>query len=159
MTEKKQLEMERLKSFGETILSYAYESGDISSNIFEMFNEGIRVSFERNSLVQMRIAVNDVKWIVEDTLSLSHLKALDNILMEKFGEDISSKKFKAMTAILTRGKIRNDEEFVRVNEWIDHLLYDKDNPDAEQQIEQYNQLLRDYEERAARRLNKSNPRS
>ncbi len=153
MKNKKQLEMERLKSFGETILSYAYESGEMSSNIYEMFNEGIRVSFEHNSLVQMRIAVNDVKWIVED-MSLTHLKALDDILMEKFGEDISSKKIKDMAAILTRGKIRNDEEFVRVNEWIDHLLWDKGNPDAEQQIEQYNQLLRDYEERAARRLRK-----
>ena len=101
----------------------------------------------------MRIAVNDVKWIVED-MSLTHLKALDDILMEKFGEDLMSGMAKRMAGVLTRGKIRNDEEFVRVNEWIDHLLWDKDNPDAEQQIEQYNQLLRDYEERAARRLRK-----
>lgn len=112
--------------------------------------------FERNSLIQMRISVNDVKWLVEDTLSLSHLKALEDILMGKFGEDISSKKFKAMAAIQTRGKIRNDEEFVRVNEWIFHLLKDKDNTDAERQIEQYNNLLLDYQERAARRLKKSN---
>lgn len=35
MKNKKQLEMERLKSFGETILSYAYESGEMSSDIYE----------------------------------------------------------------------------------------------------------------------------
>ncbi|MDE6740971.1 MAG: hypothetical protein K2J58_01420 [Muribaculaceae bacterium] len=76
--------------------------------------------------------------------------------MEKFGEDLSSRMAKRMAGVLERGKIRNDEEFVRVNEWIDHLLWDKDNPDAEQQIEQYNQLLRDYEAKATRRLKKSN---
>ncbi len=61
-----------------------------------------------------------------------------------------------MDNFLNRGRIRNDDEFVRVNEWIDHLLYDKDNPDAEQQIELYNQLLRDYEEKAARKLKSQN---
>lgn len=146
--------MQRLKSLGKTILSYAYESGEMPGDMFEMFSKSVNECFERNSLIQMRIAVNDVKWLVEDTLSMTHLKALDDILMEKFGENISSKKFKAMAAILTRGKIRNDDEFVRVNEWIDHLLYDTGNPDAEQQIEQYNKLLLDYEERAARRLRK-----
>lgn len=153
MNKKKQIELLRLKSFGETILSYAYESREISSNVFEMFNEGIKVSLERNSLTQMKMAVNDIKWIVED-MSLTNLKKLDCILMDKFGEDISSSKIKKMDNILKRGKIRNDEEFVRVNEWIDHLLYDKDNPDAEQQIELYNQLLRAYEEKAARKLSK-----
>ncbi len=146
-------ELLRLKSFGETILSYAYESGEISSNVFEMFNEGIKVSLERNSLTQMRMAVNDIKWIVED-MSLTNLKKLDCILMDKFGEDISSSKIKKMDNILKRGKIRNDDEFVRVNEWIDHLLYDKDNPDAEQQIQQFNQMLLEYQEKAARKLSK-----
>ncbi len=77
--------------------------------------------------------------------------------MEKFGEDLFSTMSRRMDGVLKRGKIQNDEEFVRVNEWIDHLLYDKDNPDAQHQIEQYNQLLLEYQERVARRLRKSNP--
>lgn len=149
-TDKKK-EFERLKSFGETILYFAYEKGEISGQILEMFNEGIKISLDNNSLIQMRMAVNDIKWIAED-MSLSNLKALDCLLMEKFGEDISSSKLKKMDNILKRGKIRNEEEFVLVNEWIDYLLYDKDNPDAPHQIEQFNQLLRAYEEKAARRL-------
>ena len=87
-------------------------------------------------------------------LNQKDIIGINRILMEKFGEDLMSGMEKRMAGVLKRGKIRNDEEFVRVNEWIDHLLWDKGNPDAEQQIEQYNQLLRDYEERAARRLRK-----
>ncbi len=150
MKKDKSKELERLKSFGETILLFAYEKGEISGELLEMFSDGIKISIENNSLTQMRMAVNDIKWIVED-MSLSNLKALDCILMERFGEDISSSKLKKMDNILKRGKIRNDEEFVRVNEWIDHLLYDNANPEAPQQIEQFNQLLRAYEEKAARK--------
>ncbi len=150
MKKDKGKELERLKSFGETILLFAYEKGEISGELLEMFSDGIKISIENNSLTQMRMAVNDIKWIVED-MSLSNLKALDCILMERFGEDISSSKLKKMDNILKRGKIRNDEEFVRVNEWIDHLLYDNANPEAPQQIEQFNQLLRAYEEKAARK--------
>ncbi len=100
----------------------------------------------------MRMYINDLKEIARDNTEFSgELHALNRVLMEKFGEDLVSGISKKMDNNLKRGKIRNDEEFVRVNEWIDHLLYDNANPEAPQQIEQFNQLLRAYEEKAARK--------
>ncbi len=104
----------------------------------------------------MRMYINDLKEIARDNTEFSgELHALNRVLMEKFGEDLVSGISKKMDNNLKRGKIRNDEEFVRVNEWIDHLLYDNANPEAPQQIEQFNQLLRAYEEKAARKLTSS----
>ena len=141
--------MEKLKSWADTILSFGKESGELSGHTVEMFKEGVNECLERNSIVQMRMAVSDLKEMATG-MAPECMIGLNRILREKFGEDLSSRMARSMAAVLRRGKIRNDDEFVRVNEWIDHLLYDRDNPDAEQQIEQYNRMLRDYEEKAAR---------
>ena len=151
MNEKKQQEMMELKSWADTILNYCYESGELSGYNFHSWMEIVNECYERNSLVQMRMAVSDLKEMATGMVP-ECLIGLNRILREKFGEDLSSRMARSMAAVLRRGKIRNDDEFVRVNERIDHLLYDRDNPDAEQQIEQYNRMLRDYEEKAARRM-------
>ena len=142
----------KLQAWCDTILTFLSSTpyrSDISDNIL-IFEDCCR----KGTLRQMRVFAGDLNEMVGGSTRPEYLSKLNRILMEKFGEDLSSRMAKRMAGVLKRGKIRNDEEFVRVNEWIDHLLWDKDNPDAEQQIEQYNQLLRDYEERAARHLRK-----
>ena len=44
--------MERLKSFGETILSYAYESGEMSSDIYE-YNQ-LLLDYEERAARRLR---------------------------------------------------------------------------------------------------------
>ncbi len=152
---KRSEEFLKLKAWGETILTflsdipyYALEAKEWRN----IFNE-----CDKWPMISMRLFIGDTNEMLRDNLDQQNLIKLNRILLEKFGEDLISGMAKRMAGVLKRGKIRTDDEFVRVNEWIDHLLYDKDNPDAEQQIEQYNQLLLDYQERAARRLGKSNP--
>ena len=151
---KKSEEFTKLQEWGETILIYLLESND-KGNIFiaESWLKSLYKCIEIGKLSIMKMLIGDLNEMVMG-LNQKDIIGINRILMKKFGEDLMSGMAKRMAGVLTRGKIRNDEEFVRVNEWIDHLLWDKDNPDAEQQIEQYNQLLRDYEERAARRLRK-----
>ena len=151
MSIKKVKELTSLYDWAKTIITYFYESGEMAGHDFESWMDIVDECMERKSLLQMRILVGDVKEFAMD-MDSKNLIGLNRILREKFGEDLSSRMARSMAAVLRRGKIRNDDEFVRVNEWIDHLLYDRDNPDAEQQIEQYNQMLRDYEEKAARRM-------
>ena len=142
----------KLKSWGETILFFMLESKDEAymteaADWLESLNKCINLG----KLSLMKTLIGDLNEMVMG-MDQTHIIALNRILREKFGEDLSSRMARSMAAVLRRGKIRNDDEFVRVNEWIDHLLYDRDNPDAEQQIEQYNRMLRDYEEKAARRI-------
>ncbi len=143
-------EINRLKSWAETIMDYMRNSPDLSGEYTDMLYDIMVKCFEKGNMSQIKMLVGDLN---ESTggFNLKDRINLNRILMEKFGEDLSSHMAKRMAGVLKRGKIRNDDEFVRVNEWIDHLLYDKDNPDAEQQIKQFNQLLLDYQERAARR--------
>ena len=151
---KKSEEFTKLQEWGETILMYLLESND-KGNIFiaESWLKSLSKCMKIGRLSIMKMLIGDLNEMVMG-LNQKDIIGINRILMEKFGEDLMSGMEKRMAGVLKRGKIRNDEEFVRVNEWIDHLLWDKGNPDAEQQIEQYNQLLRDYEERAARRLRK-----
>ena len=154
---KKSEEFTKLQEWGETILIYLLESND-KGNIFiaESWLKSLYKCIEIGKLSIMKMLIGDLNEMVMG-LNQKDIIGINRILMKKFGEDLMSGMAKRMAGVLTRGKIRNDDEFVRVNEWIDHLLWDKDNPDAEQQIEQYNQLLRDYEAKVARRLKKSNP--
>ena len=139
----------KLQSWSETILSFLLNSAHKSD--VEDWVIILRECCRKGHMLQMKIFVNELNEMVEAEMR-DTLPELNRILREKFGEDLSSRMARSMAAVLRRGKIRNDDEFARVNEWIDHLLYDRDNPDAKQQIEQYNQLLRDYEEKAARRM-------
>ncbi len=152
---KRSEEFLKLKAWGETILTFLSDIPYYTLEAKEwrnIFNE-----CDKWPMISMRLFIGDTNEMLRDNLDQQNLIKLNRILLEKFGEDLISGMAKRMAGVLKRGKIRTDDEFVRVNEWIDHLLYDKDNPDAEQQIEQYNQLLLDYQERAARRLGKSNP--
>lgn len=139
----------KLQSWSETILSFLLNSAHKSD--VEDWVIILRECCCKGHMLQMKIFVNELNEMVEAEMR-DTLPELNRILREKFGEDLSSRMARSMAAVLRRGKIRNDDEFVRVNEWIDHLLYDRDNPDAEQQIEQYNRMLRNYEEKAARRM-------
>lgn len=71
--------------------------------------------------------------------------------------DVDKNMAAGMANVLKRGKIRNDDEFVRVTEWVDHLIQDyptSDNLDSEvsKEIEAYNKLIADYEAKAAAKL-------
>ena len=153
---KKSEEFTKLQEWGETMLTFISESPYFDEDYSKEYRQIFDKCVEIGRLREMRMFIGDTKEMLQGIES-KYLIKLNQILMEKFGEDLMSGMAKRMAGVLTRGKIRNDDEFVRVNEWIDHLLWDKGNPDAEQQIEQYNQLLRDYEAKAARRLKKSNP--
>ncbi len=158
----------KLQNWGETILTFMsaipdtsmvldetgnwveIETPNFMEELIDIFNQCV----ERGNFVQLRMLVGDIKeWALG--MKQKDIIKLNRILMDKFGEDLTSSIAKRMAGVLKRGKIRNDEEFVRVNEWIDHLLYDKDNPNAEQQIQQFNQMLLEYQEKAARKLKKS----
>ena len=84
----------------------------------------------------------------------------NKVLKEKFGMDlcdVDKNMAAGMANVLKRGKIRNDDEFVRVTEWVDHLIQDyptSDNLDSEvsKEIEAYNKLIADYEAKAAAKL-------
>ena len=155
MKEENQLKFAKLQSWGEMILNYLveyYYSPDdwFSMELVEVFNRCV----EDGRLSQMKMFIGDLTEIASGEMDMDLRIELNRILMEKFGEDLMTGMEKKMDGVLKRGNIRNDEEFIRVNEWIDHLLYDKENPDAGQQIELYNRLLRDYEDRVNRRLAK-----
>lgn len=114
-------------------------------------------AFERQDLRGLRMVYGDVN---EGAMGESPetVRQLNNILREKFGQDLCDVK-KRMAAriasILKRGKIRNDDEFVRMSEWIDHLLWDDPEADNSGEIERIEMLMNEYEERAARKLAKA----
>lgn len=80
---------------------------------------------------------------------------MNKALREKFGQDLFDvhKKLAArIAAILKRGKIRSDDEYVRMSEWMDYL--DCDDLDDLEEIGRIEKLMCEYEDRAAKKLAK-----
>lgn len=121
---------------------------------------GVTYAFERQWVNALRMAYNDIN---EGAMGErpETVRQLNNILREKFGMDLCdvNKRMAArIAAILKRGKIRNDDEFVRMSEWIDHLLWDDPDADNYDEINRIERLMNEYEERAAKKLDKTKNR-
>ena len=109
-----------------------------------------------------RILTMSYKCLVHDVFEGEDYEFIDQYnpyFIEKYGIDLYSlnvKLQKKIEKIITRGKIRTDDEFRLINERVDELC--QNDGDAEM-IEACNKMLLDYEERAAEKLNKRKKKS
>lgn len=156
MNEKKLVEINCLYEWAITILHYVLEISPEENQFFYMELDAINECAIKGKLSQLRMAVGDLNEMASG-LSPMNLKELNRRLREKFGNDlctIDKRMEKRMESVLKRGKIRNDDEYIRVSEWIDHLLWDPDKENQQSDIDTFERLLGEYVEKKSNKSNK-----
>lgn len=160
--DEKLLELKNLKLWCTCIITFFHDTNvlphDECKELSEALNNCVlnpNLSLTRK-LTSMRIAVGDLNEWASD-LSPEQKKELNKRLREEFGSDlctIDKRMAKRMESVLKRGKIRNDDEYTRVSEWIDHLLWDPDKQDQQSNIAIFERLLGEYVEKKSIKSNK-----
>lgn len=159
---KKFQELTALKAKADFILSFMYECTEISNYSFQELSRALngcikdpKLSLSRK-LASMKMAVGDLEEWASD-LNHEQKRELNKRLREEFGSDlctIDKRIAKRMESVLKRGKIRNDDEYTRVSEWIDHLLWNPDKQDQQSDIATFERLLGEYVEKKSIKSNK-----
>lgn len=147
MNEKKQKELLELKMWGDTILVFFLESSELSRDSVREISDILNKCFENGRLSQLKMVIGDINEMATGMIP-KHVKELNRILQQKFGNDLCSidkMMARRMDGVLKQGKIRNDDEYVRVSEWIDHLLWNSGKSERQQEIEIFEKLMGEYE--------------
>lgn len=156
MVKKKLDEITRLKEWGLTILQYILEISKEENKFFLMERDAIKECDNKIKLSQLKMAIKDLNEMASG-LNVMYLKELNRRLRNKFGSDlctIDKRMAKRMESVLKRGKIHNDDEYIRVSEWIDHLLWDPDKENQQSDIATFERLLGEYVEKKSNKSNK-----
>lgn len=148
------VKIEHLKSWSITVLQYmANKNSD-----FKIFCESVLYTLEHAQLINNKKMLQGFEEGVRNFkemargLSLTDYKELNAILIEKFGMGLEFDSKKAIAAINKRGKIRNEDEFRLVDDYINELC--QTNPQSSE-IELLNKRLLEFHEKMSKRISKN----
>lgn len=140
-------QFKELKEWCLFILTFIYElsPNQVLSDSIEQIKS---MSVSRKSINELYHLRNDLnEWT--NGLSIENCKALNQLLLDQFGKDLSfysKEKFRKINQIMKRGKISSDEEFRMIDERVNEICQSEHN---KSELEKLNDLLLKYETKNA----------
>jgi len=134
-------ELEEMYNWNVIILQYFIE--EVGNEILKTPLAIVHQTYNDKNLKGMRMVFKDqLEWI--NGLEENYIKEIDRILKDKLGKglDFENKKLlKEINKILSRNKVRNEDEYrlleVRINE-----IYE--DPNYDEEVDKINQLLNEF---------------
>jgi hypothetical protein len=142
ITEKQLKELEQIKEWCLTILNFM-TSKNSNMPIINQTKDVVVETYNNQNIKGLRYCNKDInEWA--KSLSQSDLDELNNLLRNKFGEDLvkdSSKILTKIKQIVKNGKIANEDEYRLLLSRVDEIY---DNVNKKSEVETLNKLLADY---------------